>query len=215
MNSTITRNTPRFLALGAMVASLLTVPVSATAAPEQACVGDEGVTVVVDFTDLGGEVEIGCATGEPENGRDALESAGFTPEDSEPGMICTINNHPDPCPEEFDGNFWSYWSGEDGEWVMYETGADDAEPAPGDVEGWRYADGSEGPTILPTDAQEGTGEAGAEGEDAEETDTDETADTGEAAETDESTSMPIWVGIVIAVAIIASIGAIVARRRNQ
>lgn len=43
------------------------------------CGTTEGVTVVVDFTDLGGSIEVGCAEGDPASGREALESAGFTP----------------------------------------------------------------------------------------------------------------------------------------
>uniref|UniRef100_UPI0035683872 hypothetical protein n=1 Tax=Actinotalea sp. TaxID=1872145 RepID=UPI0035683872 len=46
------------------------------AAAEGACTDADGVTVVVDFTDLGGEVEIGCATA-PATGTEALQEAGF------------------------------------------------------------------------------------------------------------------------------------------
>src|SRR5699024_7745112 len=128
--------------------------------------------------------------------REALESAGFTPEDSQPGMICAIDSSPDPCPEEFDGNFWSYWNAEqDGEWETYEVGADDAEPAPGSFEGRRYFDGSEGPQATPAEiaagaagesdpaeddtTEEGTSEDAAEGE----TDSGETNAPAEANET--------------------------------
>lgn len=213
MNSTIKNKAPRLLATGAIVGSLLTVPVTAAATPTQACVEDEGVTVVVDFTDLGGEVEIGCAPGEPENGREALEGAGFSPEDSMPGMVCTINNLPDPCPEEFDGDFWSYWSGEDDDWAMYDVGLDEATPEPGDVEGWRYSDGSEGPTITPTEALAEAGESdGDEATEGEDTDGDNaTVDS----EDDSSAALPTWAFVVVAVAIIGGVVALVVRRRQQ
>src|SRR5699024_4178224 len=97
-----------------------------------------------------GSIEVGCAEGDPTSGRAALEAAGFTPTDSTPGMICAINSRPDPCPKEFTGAYWSYWYGEDGEWTASEVGADDTDPAPGEVQGWRYFDGSAGPGVAPT-----------------------------------------------------------------
>src|SRR5699024_5349055 len=152
-SSTLLRAAPRAVGAAALFGAMLAVPVGAVAAPApagEACVGDEGVTVVVDFTDLGGEIEVACAEGAPDSGREALEAAGFTPEDSEPGMICTIDDQPDPCPEEFDGNFWSYWHAEaGGDWESYMVGADESEPAPGEIEGWRYSTGEEGPQITP------------------------------------------------------------------
>lgn len=189
--------TPRVIGAAVLMFSAgFALPAAATPAdvPTGACIGDEGVTVVVDFTDVGGEVDVACAPGAPENGRDALEGAGFVPEDSMPGMICAIDAHPDPCPEEFDGNFWSYWSGDGEDWETYEVGADDAEPAPGDVEGWRYFDGSEGPTLAPgvvlQAAQEGADGGDSGDEDApEETPTEEgaTEDDGAEGGADETT----------------------------
>lgn len=112
----------------------------------------DGVTVVVDFTDVGGELEVGCAEGEPATGRDALLGAGFTATDSQPGFLCAINSMPNPCPETFDGNFWAYWnSTADSEWASYQVGADSSQPAPGSIEGWRYNDGATPPGIAPAD----------------------------------------------------------------
>lgn len=141
------------LAVALGLAGLLTVAPSAaadTAAGADSC--DDGVLVVVDFTDLGGEVEVGCADGDPASGREALESAGFPPTDSIPGMICAVDARPDPCPDEFDGSFWAYWTTDGGEWVSHTAGADGVDPAPGDVEGWRYNDGATGPGLSPTEA---------------------------------------------------------------
>ncbi|WP_447925937.1 hypothetical protein [Georgenia muralis] len=115
-----------------------------------ACTGADGVTVVVDLTDLGGTVEVGCADGDPATGGAALESAGFVPTDSSPGFICAIEGLPDPCPEEFDGSYWSYWTAEAaGDWVAQTEGADTTDPVPGSFEGWRYNDGSTGPGVAP------------------------------------------------------------------
>ena len=245
-SSTLLRAAPRAVGAAALFGAMLGVPVGAVAAPApagEACVGDEGVTVVVDFTDLGGELEFACAEGTPENGREALESAGFTPEDSQPGMICTINDQPDPCPEEFDGNFWSYWHAEaGGDWESYTVGADEAEPNPGAFEGWRYSTGEEGPQITPAallgeetgDSDAGyseasedadTGESAETGDSAGEADAEDSADdTGEGAgdagdaateDADGGSSAGMWIGIVAGIAIIGAIIAMLARRRNQ
>lgn len=132
---------------------LLGAPAASAAQSGQACEPGQGVTVVVDFTDLGGDLQIGCAKGDPANGREALEAAGFKPVDSQPGLICTINSQPDPCPTEFTGSFWSYWHADaSGDWQSYMVGADSSDPAVGELEGWRYSDGTAGPTISPADA---------------------------------------------------------------
>ncbi|MPV35892.1 hypothetical protein [Georgenia subflava] len=126
------------------------LPAAATpAVPDGACVGSSGVTVVVDSTDLGGDVEVGCAEGDPATGRQALEAAGFEPTDSIPGMICAIDALPDPCPEEFQGSYWAYFGAEPGEeWAAQTAGADAVDPDPGSFEGWRYNDGTAGPGIT-------------------------------------------------------------------
>ncbi len=143
------------LASGAALLGLLLVvalPAASASASEGACGDDEGVTVVVDFTDVGGTIEVGCASGDPVSGRSALESAGFAATDSQPGMICAIGALPDPCPATFEGSYWSYWnSSDEGDWVSYQVGADSSDPAPGEIEGWRYNDGSTGPGIAPAD----------------------------------------------------------------
>ncbi|GAA1626036.1 hypothetical protein [Georgenia ruanii] len=119
-------------------------------APPGACADTDGVTVVVDLTDLGGDVRAGCAPGDPATGREALTGAGFTTTDSQPGLICAIDDLPDPCPTAFDGRYWAYWStGPGGEWTARTEGADTANPAPGSFEGWRYNDGATPPGVTP------------------------------------------------------------------
>ncbi len=143
------------LAVSTLVAGLLFLigfPPAAASASEGACIDGEGVTVVVDFTDLGGSIEAGCATGDPTTGRIALENAGFAATDSTPGMICAVGGQPDPCPATFEGSYWAYWtSTAGGEWSSYQVGADGSDPVPGDIEGWRYNDGSAAPGIAPAD----------------------------------------------------------------
>jgi len=156
---------PRFLGSGgARLASstlllgalLVIAPFPAQAsADEGPCVDDGGVTVVVDFTDLGGDIVARCASVDPDTGRAALETAGFTATDSQPGMICAIDAAPDPCPATFEGSFWSYWhSPAEGDWIAYQVGADSSDPVAGEIEGWRYNDGSSGPGIAPAGVAE-------------------------------------------------------------
>lgn len=124
-------------------------------AAEPSCAN--GVTVVVDFTDLGGKIDVACAQGDQATGRAALLAAGFTGTDSQPGFLCAINSMPDPCPTTFAGSFWSYWhSTPSGEWTSYQVGADSSKPAPGELEGWRYNDGTKPPGITPAAAATST-----------------------------------------------------------
>ncbi|WP_193314866.1 hypothetical protein [Georgenia thermotolerans] len=125
-------------------------PAASAPAPTGACADGSGVTVVVDLTDLGGDVRAGCAPGDPATGREALQAAGFAATDSQPGLICAIDHLPDPCPTQFDGRYWAYWSaGPGGQWTARTEGADTADPAPGSVEGWRYNDGATPPGVTP------------------------------------------------------------------
>ena len=142
------------LGLGTALAALLAVPAAAApaeagAAPSGACPDETGVTVVVDAVALGGELLVGCAT-EPATGTEALTAAGFTEARDPSGFICAVGGLPDPCPTEFTGEYWSYWTAEaGGEWVAYTVGSDEAQPAAGSVEGWAWGDGSTGPAIPP------------------------------------------------------------------
>ncbi|WP_147917821.1 hypothetical protein [Ruania zhangjianzhongii] len=180
------------------------------------CTGEDGVTVVVDFTDVGGEIEVGCADGDPASGREALEAAGFTPEDSQPGMICTVDGLPDPCPEEFEGSFWSYWYAEDETWASYQVGADEADPAPGSVEGWRYFDGSAGPQVDPAEALAAVPAEDTAG-DAEDSTEDATSDkdaAGDMAQEADDFDPSGWIAAgVLALVLIAGI-VLVLRRRS-
>jgi hypothetical protein len=133
-------------------ALVVALPAAPATASEGACPDGNGVTVVVDATDIGGAIVTRCAMGDPTTGRSALELAGFVVTDSQPGMICAIDAQPDPCPTTFEGSYWSYWHGSPGgDWISYQVGADSSDPVPGEVEGWRYNDGSVGPGIAPAD----------------------------------------------------------------
>ncbi len=139
-------------ALAAAALAPLLVPVlvgPAQAAPSGPCTDPAGVTVVVDATELGGQVTIGCASA-PATGTAALEEAGFTDTRDSSGLICAIDAQPDPCPTTFPGQYWTYWFAQDGTWQAYAEGSDTAVPAPGGVEGWAWSDGSTPPSADPT-----------------------------------------------------------------
>jgi hypothetical protein len=120
----------------------------------EACDDGEGVTVVVDLTAFDAGVRQGCAAGDPTSGLEALRAAGFDviTQTSDFGeFVCAIDGLPElACEQPFEGSFWAYSSGaDDGTWTAQQVGADAADPAPGDVEGWRYGEG-EGPSVPST-----------------------------------------------------------------
>jgi len=205
----------------ALVALVPALPAQATAAPAEvtgtACADDAGVTVVVDLTDLGEDLRVGCAQGDPATGREALESAGFTTTDSVPGMICAVDGLPDPCPEEFDGNYWAYFSAEaDGEWTARTEGADTADPAPGTFEGWRYNDGSAGPGVttaeLAAASEAGTGDGTDGAASADDAATADATADAQAADAAAGPSTGLMVGL--GAAVVALVLAVVLLRRR-
>ncbi|MCC5950355.1 MAG: hypothetical protein JJT89_18025, partial [Nitriliruptoraceae bacterium] len=112
----------------------------------------DGVWVVVDPGDLGGEISVRCAPGDPANGIAALEAArhavGFVP--NQPGFICTIDRKPDPCNGAPANAYWSYWHAPvGGSWTYSSSGAGFRDPAPGTVEGWRFGSGQAPPAPPP------------------------------------------------------------------
>lgn len=201
-----------------LLASALLLLLSATAVPAAAagaeadaptpvgaCTDGSGVTVVVDLTDLEGELEVGCAAGDPATGREALTAAGFTATDASSGMICAINASPDPCPETFAGSYWSYWSAAPtGPWTAQEVGADGSDPAPGGFEGWRYNDGASGPGVLPAEL------GGSDPSAAPST----TTMTGTSIGVEASSSALYLIGVVM-VGVALLIGALVVARRRR
>jgi hypothetical protein len=133
------------------------VLVDARPAHASACSGSSGVTVIVDFTALGGSVSTQCALGDPATGLAALTGAGFTPTGTRRwglAFVCRINGLPtaaaDPCVNTPPATaYWSYWHGTPGgSWSFSSGGASSYNPAPGTVEGWAFGAGS-APTTGP------------------------------------------------------------------
>ncbi|MCR6486916.1 hypothetical protein M8542_29215 [Amycolatopsis sp. OK19-0408] len=133
------------LLLGASFAGA--APASATGA-DGSCADGAGVTVVVDFGDLGPAPLIRCAAGTPANGVAALQDAGFELAGSQKyglAVACRINGKPGPDVESCAGMpsataYWSYWHATaGGTWQSSQEGAQTAKPAPNSFEGWAFA----------------------------------------------------------------------------
>ncbi|HEY2575599.1 MAG TPA: hypothetical protein VGI74_04765 [Streptosporangiaceae bacterium] len=133
---------------------IATPPASAAvvkAATSGACKGTAGVTVVVDFTKLGGKIVIACDPGTPKTGLDALKGAGFTFSfvPKIPGFVCRIDKLPNPCNGAPAKAFWAYSHAKaHGTWVLSNKGAGSYHPAPGTVQGWAFG-ASRKPGIAP------------------------------------------------------------------
>jgi prenyltransferase beta subunit len=128
---------------GVLSASILHAP--PVAAAEGACTTAAGVTVVIDFQDLGGGVSIRCVSGEVDNGFAALTAAGinFQTATRAPGFLCKIAGLPaaeqciQPAPTTA---YWSYWlANRGGTWCYSSLGAGNILPPPGSVQGWSFS----------------------------------------------------------------------------
>lgn len=148
------------------------VPTAAGAtsvAPQRdgACPTANGVTVVIDFRELGGGVHVRCATGSVSSGLDALQRAGIDHRTTIrfPGFVCRIADRPanDPCVDASPATaYWSYWvAPRGGHWCYSNRGAGSRRPPQGSVEGWsfslnRTASTAPPPGIAPPAAVPGT-----------------------------------------------------------
>jgi hypothetical protein len=146
------------LASIALAVALLVADPVAEPAHAAGCVGESGVTVVVDFTAFGGGVEIRCAPGDPATGLQALQDAGFQITGTQRwglAFVCRIDGLPTPAVEPCvttppASAYWSYWHAPAGGTWSYSTlGAISHDPAPGTVEGWAFGAGSPPSTPAP------------------------------------------------------------------
>jgi hypothetical protein len=140
-----------FLACVALAAATVIAEAPFQPAHAAACSGTTGVTVVVDFTALGGGIQTGCDTGDPTTGLAALTGAGFSYAfvPRFPGFICRINALPNPCNNAPATAYWSYWhASPHGTWSYSTVGAGSYDPPQGSVEGWAFGAGT-APGISP------------------------------------------------------------------
>lgn len=127
------------------------------------CPDDDGVTVVVDFQQLGATTIVRCAPGsQTRTGLDVLQDAGFQVEGVQrwgEGFVCRIENRPSATePLSVPGDqqyreacvdtppataFWSYWrADEGGKWRYSQQGIKSSEVGPGGFEGWSFSLGT-------------------------------------------------------------------------
>lgn len=153
----------RFLSAAVVVlvvfgGAALAAPPAQAAGTAGYCPDASGVTVVVDFRDLGGGVVIRCAPGDQSTGLGAMKNAGFavvgTIHDG-PGFICRIDGKPtvaaEPCVKTPPITaYWSYWHAPDGgSWTYSQLGAANRKPPSGSFEGWSFSKGQTSEGAVP------------------------------------------------------------------
>ncbi|CUR56473.1 conserved exported hypothetical protein [metagenome] len=117
-----------------------------TAAPAQAagCSGSHGITVVVDFNQLGG-TSVACAAGAARSASSATTAAGFPLSyvQRSPGFVCRISGAPadascvnTPPATAYWGLFWN--DGHGGGWVYASLGAGSLTVPDGGYVGWAW-----------------------------------------------------------------------------
>lgn len=112
------------------------------------CPDSNGVTVIVDFQELGGTTIIRCAPGPQPTGLAALRNAGIQVTGTQrwgDGFVCRLEGKPEPeadaCVNTPPASaYWSYWHSPDGgAWKYSEWGVLNRTPPPGSFEGWSFS----------------------------------------------------------------------------
>ncbi|QDQ15102.1 hypothetical protein [Streptomyces spectabilis] len=112
------------------------------------CRNGEGVTVVVDFRELGGTTLVRCAVGSQRTGLAALKDAGIQVTGTNrwgESFICRLEGKPgadrEPCLDTPPAKaYWSYWHASDGgRWTYSQYGATYRTPPKGSFEGWSFS----------------------------------------------------------------------------
>ncbi|GAA3753568.1 hypothetical protein [Micromonospora maritima] len=139
----------------AAVALVVAATVAGPAAPAAAgstgfCPDASGVTVVVDFRELGGGTVVRCAAGDQPTGLAALKNAGFSVTGTlrwGEGFVCRIDGKPSAASEKCVDTppasaYWSYWHASNGGgWTYSDKGVLNRRPPAGSFEGWSFSRG--------------------------------------------------------------------------
>jgi hypothetical protein len=148
------------LAAAVLLTAAAGVALPAGPAAAAACSSGDGVTVVVDFNELGGGLQQVC---DPSGGGDTAAALftgnGFplTYAQRQPGYVCRVSGVPesDPCVNTSPADaYWGLWwsDGESGSWTYSSLGAGSLRiPDGGYVAfAWDQSDGSVAPGSTPT-----------------------------------------------------------------
>jgi|HigsolmetaAR206D_1030411.scaffolds.fasta_scaffold01139_6 hypothetical protein len=112
------------------------------------CPDASGVTIVVDFNELGGGTVVRCAHGDQATGLAALKNAGFQVTGTlrwGEGFVCRIDGRPSAAMEKCVDTppasaYWSYWHAPNGgSWTYSDMGALHRKPPAGSFEGWSFS----------------------------------------------------------------------------
>jgi hypothetical protein len=135
-------------AILAVVASTVVIPAATAADTAPACSATSGVTVIVDFTHFGGNIERGCAPGRPANALIALRAAGFSTAGTVQygdAFVCRIDGLPTPKQDSCavtppPSAFWAYWNARptDSDWTYSSLGVLAYRPKPGTIEAFAF-----------------------------------------------------------------------------
>ncbi|MBT8223941.1 MAG: hypothetical protein KJO75_00360 [Dactylosporangium sp.] len=134
-----------------VAAGLVVADPAPQTAQAAACSGTTGVTVIVDFTAFGGDIQTACAPGDPATGLAALQGAGFTVAGTARwglAFVCRLDGLPTAAAQACINTppttaYWSYWHAPSGgAWTYSTLGVTGYDPAPGAVEGWAFGAGT-------------------------------------------------------------------------
>ena len=134
--------------LGVVVGGWSTAAATPAAAQgtDGVCTDPDGVTVVVDFQELGGGVNVRCAAWSPGlTGFGALQGAGVNYQTAVrfPGFLCKIAGKPadDRCIDASPASaYWSYWlAPRGGQWCYSNWGAGSRLVPRGGIEAWSFS----------------------------------------------------------------------------
>ena len=152
---------PLLVAAGFVVPGLQPAATATTSAGTPGyCTDATGVTVVVDFQELGGGVVVRCFPHPTSSstGLSALQDAGFTPTGTARfglGFICRIEGKPVAADEACIDTppataYWSYWSAPNGgSWKYSDLGVSNHKVILGGFEGWSFAKDKTSATVPP------------------------------------------------------------------
>lgn len=210
--------TPTSLAARVAVATLVATSASALAgAPASAagCPSARGVTLVVDFNQLGPQNEQRCVpSGGGSTAAELLDGNGFplTYVQRQPGFVCRVSGLPrqDPCVNTPPADaYWALWwsDGSTGRWSYATTSAGSLEiPDGGYVAlAWDQVDGDPTPSLTPSRHAAGAtaGRASA------------APDAGPSSTAEDPAGLPTWVATAGIALLFAAAGGTALRRRRR